>query len=93
MIIQLDTVTKHRNSQECRPVNRAKWGDLESVGDGDNLRSIALLMMEAGVVGQVDVYRGKTPVFLGVELEDLAKARLGKGTQPKALRDYHDSNH
>jgi hypothetical protein len=84
--IYLDSVMKWRNEKEYRPVGRARWKDLESVGDGDNLKNIALLMVEAGVVGYVDVYRGKTPVFLGVPLEDMAKGSIGRSPQPEQLR-------
>lgn len=84
--IYLDTVMKYRSAKEYRPIGRAKWEGLESTGDGDNLKIIARLMLEAGVVGRVDVYRGKTPVFLGVSLEDLAQARVGNKPQPEQLR-------
>ena len=85
-IVYLDSVVKYRNEKEHRPVNRARWKDLESVGDGDNLKSIALLMLEAGVVGYVDVYRGKTPVFLSVPLEAMSKGSAGRGQQPEHLK-------
>jgi hypothetical protein len=84
--IYLDSVMKWRNEKEYRPVGRATWKDLESVGDGDNLKNIALLMVEAGVTGYVDIYRGKTPVFLSVPLEDMARGSMGKGPQPEQLR-------
>lgn len=86
MRIHLDSVPKYRNVNEWRPVNRATCWPWESIGDGDNLKSIARLMLDAGVVGRVDVYRGETPVFLSVSLEDLAKARVGKDSQPEHLR-------
>jgi hypothetical protein len=84
--IYLDSVRKYRNEKEYRPVNRARWGDLESVGDGNNLKNIARLMLEAGVTGSVDVYRDKTPVFLGVPLTDMAKDSIGRGPQPEQLK-------
>ena len=85
-IIFLDSVPKYRNAQEYRPVNRASCGEFVSVGDGDNLKIVARLMVEAGVTGYVDVYRGKTPVFLSVPLEDMAKGSVGRGPQPEQLR-------
>jgi len=85
-IVYLDSVIKHRNEKEYRPINRARWKDLESVGDGDNLKAIARLMLEAGVVGYVDVYRGKTPVFLSVPLEGMARGSVGRGSQPEHLK-------
>ena len=86
MRIYLDSVPKYRNANEWRPVNRATCWPLESIGDGDNLKSIARLLLDAGVEGRADVYRGKTPVFLSVSLEDLAKARVGNGSQPEHLK-------
>lgn len=86
MRIHLDSIPKYRNSQEYRPVNRATCWPWESVGDGDNLKIIARLMLEAGVVGEVDVYRGETPVFLSLPLDKLAEGRVGKGEQPEQLR-------
>ena len=85
-IVYLDSVIKWRNAQEYRPVNRASWKHLESVGDGDNLKFIARLMLEEGVTGEVDVYRDETPVFLSVPLEDMAKGSIGRGPQPEQLR-------
>lgn len=86
MPIYLDSVVKHRNEKEWRTVNRATCWPWESVGDGDNLKNIARLMVEAGVTGYVDVYRGKTPVFLSVPLEGMAKGSVGRGPQPEQLR-------
>ena len=85
-IIFLDSVPKYRNAQEWRPVNRASCGEFVSVGDGDNLKIVARLMVEAGVTGEVDVYRDKTPVFLSVPLEDMAKGSMGRGPQPEHLK-------
>ena len=84
--IYLDSVIKWRNTQEYRPVSRASWRHLESVGDGDNLKIVARLMVEEGVTGYVDVYRDKTPVFLGVPIEDMVKGSIGRGPQPEHLR-------
>ena len=86
MRIHLDSVRKWRNEKEWRPVNRATCWPWESVGDGDNLKIVARLMVEAGVTGEVDVYRDKTPVFLGVPLEDMAKGSMGRGPQPEHLK-------
>lgn len=84
--IELDSIVVHRSKSEYRPVNRASCMGLESSGDGDNLKKIAQLMLEAGVGGEVDVYRDKTPVFLSVPLSDLANASLGRGEQPEQLK-------
>lgn len=84
--IELDTILRHRNKNEFRPVNRASCMGLESSGDGDNLKKIAQLLLEAGVTGGADVYRGKTPVFLSVSLERLASASIGRGEQPEYLK-------
>ena len=84
--IELDTILHYRNKSEFRPVNRASCMGLESSGDGDNLKKIAQLLLEAGVTGEVDVYRGKTPVFLSVPLKRLASASLGKKEQPDHLK-------
>lgn len=84
--IQLDTILRHRNKNEFRPVNRASCMGLEASGDGDNLKKIAHLLLEAGVVGEVNVYRGKTPIFLSVPLERLASASLGRGEQPEQFK-------
>lgn len=84
--IELDSTPLHRSKSEYRTVNRASCMGLESSGDGNNLQKIAPLLLEAGVDGEVDVYRGKTPVFTGVSLADLAKNSLGRGEQPEHLR-------
>ena len=86
MIIYLDSVRKYRNANEWRPINRATCGEFSSQGDGDNLKNIAKKMLEAGVVGEVDVYRGETPVFHSVSLEKLAKGSVHRGDQPEHLK-------
>ena len=86
MIIYLDSVRKYRNASEWRPVNRATCGEFSSTGDGNNLKIIALQMLEAGVTGEIDVYRGKTPVFLSVPLEKLATGSVHRGEQPEHLK-------
>lgn len=84
--IELDSVRKNRNSSEWRNVNRARWRHLESVGDADNIRIIARLMLAEGVTGPAVVYRVKTPVFLSATVESLASGSYGKGEQPEHLR-------
>lgn len=84
--IELDSVKRHRNAQEWRMVPRARCGDLESVGDGQNIKIVAQLMLAAGMVGPVTVYRGKTPVFLSGTVEEWASGKFGKGEQPAHLR-------
>ena len=86
MIIYLDSVRKYRNASEWRPVNRATCGEFSSTGDGDNLKIIAIQMLEAGVTGEVDVYRDKTPVFLRVPLEKFATGSVHRGEQPEHLK-------
>lgn len=84
--IDLGSVRKYRNSREWRPVDRASWKHLESVGDGENIVKLARMMLEEGVTGPVEVYRGKTPVFLRGTVEEWASGSFGKGEQPKQLR-------
>ena len=86
--IELDSVKKYRprSTQEYRMVNRARWGDLESVGDGQNIVKLAGMMLAKGVTGPVEVYRGKTPVFHSGTVEQWATGRFGRGEQPEQLR-------
>ena len=84
--IELDSVRKNRNTAEWRNVNRARWQHIESVSDGDNITKVAQAMLAEGVTGRVEVYRGKTPVFLTGTVEEWASGRFGRGEQPEHLK-------
>ena len=85
--IELDTVVVWRNKYEFRKVNRARFKDLESVGDGSNIRKVAAMMVEAGYTGPCEVYRGEMKVFLSANVEDWATGKVMKtGEQPEWLK-------
>ena len=84
--MELDSVPKRRNSSEWRNVNRARCGEFESVSDGDNIKKVCQLMLEAGRTGVIDIYRNGTPVFLGVTIERWASGKALRGEQPEHLR-------
>lgn len=90
--VELDSVKKYRNKSEYRTVDRAKWQHLESVGDGENIVKLAKQMLSEGVSGRMDVYRGKTPVFLGGTVEQWSEGRPGRGEQPAHLRKREKSD-
>lgn len=85
-IITLDSVRKNRNAQEWRNVGRAMCGPFESVGDGENIRHVARQMIESGLSGEVEVWRGGTLVFAAAPLEKWAEGKVGKAKQPKQFR-------
>lgn len=85
--IELDSVVVWSNKYEFRRVNRAKFGDLDSVGDGENIRKIATMMQEAGYTGPCEVYRGDMLVFSKANVEDWASGRaLKTKEQPEWLK-------
>lgn len=88
--MELDTTIKQRNSQEWRTINRARCGEFESVGDGDNIKKVCQLMLDAGHTGIIDIYRNETPVFLGVTIERWASGKALRGEQPEHLKKGSD---
>jgi hypothetical protein len=84
--MELDSVRKNRNPHAWRNINRARCGEFESVGDGDNIKAVCRMMLEAGHTGVIDIYRNGTPVFLGVTIERWASGKALRGEQPEHLR-------
>ena len=84
--MELDSVRKNRNAHAWRNINRARCGEFESVGDGDNIKAVCRMMLEAGHTGVIDIYRNGTPVFLGVTIERWASGKALRGEQPEHLR-------
>jgi len=85
--IELDSVVVWSNKHEFRKVNRAKFKDLEFVGDGQNIHKLAALMLEAGYTGPCEVYRGEMLVFHTANVEDWASGAVSKtGEQPEWLK-------
>lgn len=80
--VELDSIRKYRSPKEWRPVGRARCGDIESVGDGSNLRAVLQKMADLGMSGPVEVVRGQTVVFPANSLENW----LRKKPQPAQLR-------
>lgn len=86
--IELDSVVVWSNKHEFRKVNRAKFGDLDSVGDGQNICKVATLMVEAGYTGPCEVYRGEMLVFPTANVEDWASGKVSKTKeQPEWLKN------
>ncbi len=84
--MELDSVPKHRGSQEWRGINRARCEGLESVSDGDNIGRLCRMLLEAGYSGRIDIYRNETPVFLGGTIDEWATGKVMRGEQPEQLR-------
>ena len=78
--IELDTVWKARNGQEGRRVNRARFRDLEEIGDG---AIICRLMRRALAIwpdlGGVSVWRGGECCFAEMPAETWASAGVAEG--------------
>lgn len=88
LIIQLDSVRKHRNPQEWRPVNRASCEGLEHSGDGDNIAGIAKMLLACDYPPNqaACVIRGSTVCFEAQSLEKWASGGVARGEQPEHLR-------
>lgn len=83
--IELDSVRKYRSAVEWRPINRARCGDIEASGDGSVIVICARLMLDSGMSGPVEVWRGPTPVFTAQSVEKWAAGKIGLGKQPDQL--------
>jgi hypothetical protein len=75
--IELDSVRKYRSAAEWRPVNRARCGEIEAVGDGSVIVACARLMLDSGMSGVVEVWRGQTKVFAAQSVEKWAGVKVG----------------
>jgi hypothetical protein len=85
--IELDSIVVWSNKSEYRKVNRARFQEIESVGDGPNIVKLAAMMLEAGYTGPCEVYRGDMLVFHSANLEDWVGGKvLHPGKQPDHLR-------
>ena len=86
--IELDSVRKSRRKSpsEYRYINRARCGDIVSQGDGDNIRNCLVKMATLGMTGEVEVWRGQTPVFAAKTIEKW----LERKKQPEHLRRRSD---
>ena len=84
--IKLDSVIKHRNKSEYRPVNRASAEGIEIIGDGYIIRRLCQKLVDEGHTGQVEVWRDGTLVFPAAELTKWAEGKALTGEQPKHLR-------
>lgn len=63
--VELDTVIKHRSQREFRPINRARSGGLEVIGDGRIIRKILKKRHAQGasIDAVVEVRRGEALCF------------------------------
>lgn len=85
--IELDTIRKHRNAKEYRPINRARCGSMEQVGDGAIIQRLcANLLAHHDPETVVHVYRNGTLCFRPESLSVWASGKLGRGEQPSQLR-------
>lgn len=85
--VNLDSVRKGAGGSAWRNVNRASCGDIEVVGDGYIIVAIAKMMIEAGMTGDMEVYRGEMPVFARAPISAWAQNKaLRGGDQPEHLR-------
>lgn len=85
LVIELDTVKKTRGRHEWRPVNRARFRDIEEVGDGFILTKLMARILELEPTQNrslVYVYRDGTLCFNPIPLEDWLK----KKEQPPQLK-------
>jgi hypothetical protein len=89
MRIELDRVKKWRGQSEWRWVNRASWNGMEEVGDHKVIVALARKMHDAGVGGDVEVWRGDTLCFPCHSVADWAGQRVGVGNVPEHLRKAH----
>ncbi|MEL6596286.1 MAG: hypothetical protein AAFQ47_10140 [Pseudomonadota bacterium] len=83
--IDLDTVRVYRNSQEYRPMNRARSSlGHEIKGDGPIISELASILREENPSfdGHLEVYRGDILCFIPMAL----KTAFLKGPQPQQLR-------
>lgn len=83
--VRLDSVRRYRNTQEYRPVNRARIGDdIEVIGDGKIIHRALEMARLAGasIEAPVVVLRGETTCFREMPL----KSWFERGEQPPHLR-------
>lgn len=87
--IQLDSVKRCRRSpQEYRYVPRARWKNLEVVGDDWIIRDLCRLIAEQNpdISGLVRVFRGDTPCFNPMPLNVWVKYNPFASETPEQLR-------
>lgn len=88
--IELDSVKRYRNSAETeyRYVPRARWENLEVVGDGWIVRDLCRLIVgeNRSVSGLVHVFRGDTLCFTPMPLNAWVKHNPFGGEVPKQFR-------
>lgn len=83
--IMLDTVRNYSNASEYYNQNRARCGDIEHTSNGDNIAAVARKMLDSGMTGDVEVWRGDVKCFTAQSIEKWASGKTGKGKQPKHL--------
>lgn len=88
--IQLDSVKTYRprSTKEYRYIPRARWENLEVVGDGWIVRDLCRLIAEKnpGITGLVMVFRGDTPCFTPMPLNSWVKDNPFAEEVPEQLR-------
>jgi hypothetical protein len=84
--IELDRVKKWRSQSEWRWVNRARFRDVEETGDHKVIVALARKMLDAGIAGDVEVWRGETLCFACNSVANWADQRVWTGDQPEHLR-------
>jgi len=87
--IHLDTVKKYRNASEYRPVGRARWNDIEEVGDGYIIKSLCrrIAAENPQISGHVRVFRGDMLCFEPSPLKTwLRRNPFSSGKEPPALK-------
>ena len=84
--IELDSVRKYRNANEWRPVGRARCGEIESIGDGSNIRACVAKMLDLGMSGDVEVVRGQTTVFAAISMSEWLRGAPWSKGQPEHLK-------
>jgi len=88
--IELDSVKKYRkgSTTEYRHIPRARWNDLEVVGDGWVVRDLCRLIARnnPGISGLVYVFRGDTLCFTPMPLNLWVKQNPFAGDTPEQFR-------
>jgi hypothetical protein len=86
MRIELDSVRKHRNANEYRPINRARCMGIEEAGDHSVIVSLAKRLVAEGHSGPVEVWRNGTLCFAAKDVAEWASGKALTGEQPAHLR-------
>jgi len=88
--IELDSVKTYRpkSTQEYRYIPRARWNDLEVVGDDWIVRDLCRLILQDNpeITGLVHVFRGDTLCFTPMPLNLWVKKNPFAGETPEQFR-------